>query len=77
VIALNATHYQEEEVPLTFDPRGGRQGEAAWNGVRYHHMDAQQLPGSGGCMDDMMCDKTNTISMQAISSISCCDTGCQ
>lgn len=26
--------------------QGGRSGEAAWNGERFHHMDAQQLPGT-------------------------------
>ncbi|KAF5840737.1 hypothetical protein DUNSADRAFT_15832 [Dunaliella salina] len=43
VTTLNATHFEEAEVPLGFEP-AGRQGEAAWNGVRQHHLDAHQLP---------------------------------
>mmetsp|Transcript_19140 Transcript_19140/g.49746 ORF Transcript_19140/g.49746 Transcript_19140/m.49746 type:complete len:881 (+) Transcript_19140:170-2812(+) len=43
VTTLNATHYEEVEVPLGFEP-AGLQGEAAWNGVRQHHLDAHTLP---------------------------------
>ncbi len=44
VTALNATHFEERETRLAFDPRSGRHGSTAWNSKRYHHLDAHQLP---------------------------------
>jgi len=52
---LNTTHFMEREVPLNFQE--SKQGEGvAWNGVRYHHMDAHQLP-SGNWIAAMDGDK--------------------
>jgi len=46
VTELSDSTYDEEEVVggLGWDPTNGRVGESAWNGERYHHMDAHQLP---------------------------------
>ncbi|XP_054813956.1 glucosamine inositolphosphorylceramide transferase 1 [Prosopis cineraria] len=42
---LTPEEYKEIEVPLGFaEPIKGRN---AWNGARYHHLDAQQLPSGG------------------------------
>ncbi|KAE9612168.1 putative hexosyltransferase [Lupinus albus] len=48
---LTSEDYKEVEVPLGFvEPTKGRN---AWNGVRYHHLDVQQLPSGDwiGVMD--------------------------
>lgn len=42
ILALTVDEYREIEVPLGIEePRKGRN---AWNGARYHQLDAQQLP---------------------------------
>ncbi|KAJ6835471.1 glycosyltransferase family protein 64 protein C5 [Iris pallida] len=42
VTVLTTDKYEEVEVPLGIEePKKGRN---AWNGARYHHLDAQQLP---------------------------------
>ncbi|XP_031488806.1 glucosamine inositolphosphorylceramide transferase 1-like isoform X1 [Nymphaea colorata] len=39
---LSTENYREVEVPLGIEE--SKKGRNAWNGIRYHHLDAQQLP---------------------------------
>ncbi|GAB4816109.1 hypothetical protein N2152v2_003155 [Parachlorella kessleri] len=39
---LTPTEFRQSIVPLEFGQ--SQQGQAAWNGARYHHLDAHQLP---------------------------------
>ncbi|KAI5077385.1 hypothetical protein GOP47_0007209 [Adiantum capillus-veneris] len=45
VEVLNIYEFQEVEVPLGFAE--SKKGRNAWNGMRYHHLDAQRLPSGG------------------------------
>lgn len=45
VEVLNIHEFREVEVPLGL--ADSRKGRNAWNGMRYHHLDAQRLPSGG------------------------------
>jgi hypothetical protein len=40
---LTQTEFRQSAVALEFGQ--SRQGQGAWNGVRHHHIDAQQVQG--------------------------------